>query len=142
LVAGSASAQPASGDGAIKAANQAFYVALSARDVKAMEAVWANKPYVVNIGPRDTTVRVGYADAVSNYWPKTFALISRMSVTLTSIAQLRTDGKLAWVVGTENAVIQLKNGGAPVKFRTFFTNVFEKEGARWLMVSHHAQPIP
>jgi hypothetical protein len=44
---------------AIKTANQAFYAALSARDLKAMEAVWANKPYVVNIGPKSKTVLVG-----------------------------------------------------------------------------------
>ena len=44
--------------------------ALSARDAKAMEAVWANKPYVINIGPRDTNIAVGFADAVSRYWPQ------------------------------------------------------------------------
>lgn len=56
LHAAGASAQQSAGVEAIKAANQAFYAALSARDIKAMEALWANKPYVVNIGPRSKTI--------------------------------------------------------------------------------------
>jgi ketosteroid isomerase-like protein len=127
--------------GAITAANQAFYAALSARDPKAMEAVWANKPYVTNIGPRSKTILVGYADAVSKYWPATFEFFSQMSVSSTT-AQIQADGKLAWVVGTENVVLQPKSGGDPLKFDTFVTNVFEKDGDRWLMISHHAQVIP
>ena len=64
----------------VKAADQAFYVALSARDLKAMEAVWAQKPYDTNIGPRSKTVSVGYEDAVSTYWAKAFDTFSQMSV--------------------------------------------------------------
>ena len=52
----------------MKAANQSFYTALSVRDLKAMQAVWANKPYVVNIGPRSKTAAVGYDEAVTKYW--------------------------------------------------------------------------
>jgi hypothetical protein len=43
LAAISAGAQEAADIEAVKAAHQSFYKALSARDVKAMEAVWANK---------------------------------------------------------------------------------------------------
>jgi ketosteroid isomerase-like protein len=126
---------------AITAANQAFYTALSARDSKAMEAVWANKPYVTNVGPGSKTMAVGYVDAVSKYWPATFEFFSQMSVSSTP-TQIRTDGKLAWVVGVENVALQRKSGGDPVKFETFVTNLFEKDGDRWLMISHHAQTIP
>jgi ketosteroid isomerase-like protein len=48
---GVANAQQAGDVEAVKAANQSFYTALSARDLKAMQAVWADEPYVVNIGP-------------------------------------------------------------------------------------------
>ena len=65
---GVANAQQAADGEAVKAANQSFYTALSARDLKAMQAVWANKPYVVNIGPRSKIAAVGYDEAVTKYW--------------------------------------------------------------------------
>jgi ketosteroid isomerase-like protein len=126
----------------VKAADQAFYVALSARDLKAMEAVWAQKPYVTNIGPRSKTVSVGYEDAVSTYWAKAFDTFSQMSAQATAISQIQIDGNVAWVIGTESAVLQLKSGGAPMKFDAMVTNIFEKDGDHWLMVSHHAQMVP
>ncbi len=137
---GSASAQQASDIEAVRAANLAFYVALSARDVKKMEAVWANKPYVVNMGPRIKTFAVGYEDAVAKYWPAAFEFFSELNVSMTTVAQVQINGKVAWVVGNESATGVNKVG--PVKFQTFATNIFEKDGDRWLMVSHHAQAIP
>ena len=127
--------QPADMD-AIKAANAAFYAALSARDAKAMGGLWANKPYVVNIGPRSKTVAVGYEEAVAKYWENAFTnVFSELSVTMTSTTQIQTDGKLAWVVVTEKASGKTK-AGEPVAFEGFATNIFEKDGNRWLMVSH------
>ena len=56
---------------------------------------------------------------------------------MTSTTQIQTDGKLAWVVVTEKALGKTK-AGEPVAFEAFATNIFEKDGNRWLMVSHHA----
>jgi ketosteroid isomerase-like protein len=126
---------------AVKAANQAFYKALSSRDLEAMEGLWANKPYVVNLGPRSKSIAVGYSDAVTNYWPATFDTFSQISASA-SVSQLQSDGKIAWVIGTEKASLQPKSGGDAIVFETFVTNTFEKQGKRWLMTSHHAQPIP
>jgi ketosteroid isomerase-like protein len=142
LLAGIADAQQPADLDAIKAANQAFYTALSARDLKAMEAIWANRPYVVNIGPRSKAAAVGYAEAVTTYWSRAFDFFTQMAVSSTSVTQIQTDGKIAWIVGIENAVLQTKSGGDPLKFDAFVTNIFEKEGDRWLMISHHAQIIP
>jgi ketosteroid isomerase-like protein len=127
---------------AIKTANQAFYAALSARDLKAMEAVWANKPYVVNIGPKSKTVLVGYDAAVSKYWANAFDFFSQMAASVASIAQVYTDGKIGYVIGTERAKLQPRSGGDPLIFDTFVTNIFEKNGAAWQMISHHSQMIP
>jgi ketosteroid isomerase-like protein len=140
LAGKSAGAQQPADIEAVKAAHQSFYKALSARDAKAMEAVWANKAYVINIGPRSKTIAVGYADAVSQYWPKAFDALPKIAVTST-ITQVQTDGKIAWVVGTETANLQTKSGES-LKLDIIVTNIFEKEGDRWLMVSHHALPIP
>jgi ketosteroid isomerase-like protein len=127
---------------AIKTANQAFYAALSARDLKAMDAVWANKPYVVNIGPKSKTVLVGYDAAVTKYWANAFDFFSQMAASVASIAQIYSDGKIGYVIGTESAKLQPRSGGDPLIFDTFVTNIFEKDGAAWQMISHHSQISP
>jgi ketosteroid isomerase-like protein len=142
LMTGLAFAQQATDIDAIKAANTAFYAALSARDAKAMEGLWANKPYVINIGPVSKSIAVGYEDAVSKYFANNFNnVFSEVNASMTSTAQVQTDGKLAWVVGTENAKLTFKTGEVR-EFVTFTTNIYEKEGNRWLMVSHQAAMQP
>ena len=125
---------------AIQAADQAFYAALSGRSNKDMGTVWADEPYVLNIGPRSKTMDIGWG-AVKNYWESAFEFFSDIKVTKTDV-KIQTDGKLAWVVGVEHAVLQPKTGGEPLRFDTFATHVFEKENGHWLLVSHHAQVIP
>ena len=127
---------------AVKEANDAFYAALSARDTKAMESLWANAPYVINIGPVSKSIAVGYEDAVTKYYTNNFnTVFSAISASMTSTAQIQTDGKLAWVVGTENAKLTFKTGEVR-EFVTFTTNVFEKDGDRWMIVSHQAGMVP
>jgi ketosteroid isomerase-like protein len=135
-------AQPASDSDAIKAAHQSFYTALSAMDSKAMNALWANKPYVINIGPYSKTIAVGYEDAVVKFWPAALSRFSKVSASPTSIAQVQSNGNLAWVIGTEHADISLKSGGELLRIDNFVTNIFEKVGDHWLMITHHAQVIP
>ena len=136
LLMGVAVAQQPADTDAVKAANSAFYAALSGLDAKAMGGVWADKPYVVNIGPRSKKVDVGYADAVTKWSAELTEVFSELKVVMTSTAQVQTDGKLAWVIGSEHAEGKRKDG-TPVAFDTFVTNIFEKDGNRWLMVSHH-----
>jgi ketosteroid isomerase-like protein len=69
------------------------------------------------------------------------AAFSELNATMTSIAQVQTDGKIAWVIGTERASGKNK-AGEPFTFDALATNIFEKEGNRWLMVSHHMGIIP
>ena len=84
LMAGQAIAQQPADIEAVKAANTAFYTALSARDAKAMEGLWANKPYVINIGPVSKTIAVGFEDAVSKYWANAFTnVFSELNVAMT-----------------------------------------------------------
>jgi ketosteroid isomerase-like protein len=140
---GVANAQHSADVDSVKAANQSFYTALSARDLKAMQAVWADKPYVVNIGPRSKAAAVGYDEAVTKYWDNQFNnVFSKLEAQITLATQVQTDGKLAWVSGLEKATLHFKAGGDPVNIENFVTNIFEKEGDRWLMILHHAQVIP
>jgi ketosteroid isomerase-like protein len=132
--------EPQADVAAINAADQAFYSALTARSIDAMAAVWADKPYVISIGPRSKTMDVGSA-AVKRYWAGAFDFFPQINVAK-SDTRIQTDGKLAWVVGIEHAVLQPKTGGEPLRFDTFVTHVFENDNGHWLLVSHHAQMIP
>jgi ketosteroid isomerase-like protein len=127
-------------DEAIMAADRAFYEAFSSRDIAAMKAVWADKPYAANIGPRSKEVTIGYASVVA-YWSSTFETFSKVSVAPSNM-HVQSDGKLAWIVGNETAELQPASGGNPLKFETFVTQVFEKDGEKWLLVSHHANTVP
>jgi len=132
-------AQQPSDIDAIKAAHQAFYAALRARDLAAMERLWAAKPYIILIGPGSKTPSIGAA-AVKAYWQGVFAAFANVSAS-SQILQGQADGKLAWIVATETTEARGK-GGKPVTLHTFVTHIFEKEGDRWLLVSHQSQAVP
>jgi hypothetical protein len=54
----------------VKEASKNFYAALAVLDNgEAMEKVWAHTPYVTYVGPRHTSVLVGW-DAQKKYWPE------------------------------------------------------------------------
>jgi hypothetical protein len=55
---GRAMAQQRSDIERVNAASQAFIAAIAARDIHAMEKVWAHVPHAVFIGPLSTTVVV------------------------------------------------------------------------------------
>jgi hypothetical protein len=56
----SAYAQSDEDAAAVSAANQAFYAALSALDLAAMENIWAHDPDVVYIGPFHRKMVIGW----------------------------------------------------------------------------------
>lgn len=123
----------------IKAASQAFYTAFSGSDAAAMDKVWAQEPYIVYIGPSSKTIAVGI-DAARAAWSPTFANFPARNISVT-ISSIRTDGKLAWEVGTEKGQVTSKTGES-LTFETFVTNIFEQKNGAWRMISHHAQMLP
>lgn len=125
---------------AIWTADQAFYMALSGRDMDAMKTVWARRPYVICIGPRSKNINVGF-EAVQSYWEWAFDFFAGITSSKTD-ARIRSDGTIAWIVGIEHATLRLKTGGEPDTFDAFSTHVFEKIEGQWMLVSHHAQKVP
>lgn len=141
MVAGmtnSAFAQKASDVDAVKAANQAFYAALSARDSGAMMKVWSTKSDVRHIGPRNKEVDVG-PEAIKKNIQGTFDAFPELKVTPENV-QVRISGSTAWVTDIENAQRKTK-AGESLSGSNFGTSIFEKHGGKWLMVYHHASPV-
>ena len=140
LLPGSAVAQQAADVDGVKAASKEFYAALAVLDNgEAMEKVWAHTPYITYVGPRAKNIIVGW-DALNKYWQDTNKLFAERKPTL-SDQHIHVNGNLAWEMGQESGTQKMKDGKeGPIDYIT--TNVYEKIGDRWLIVSHHVQPKP
>jgi ketosteroid isomerase-like protein len=122
----------------VKAASRTFIAAIAARDIRAMDKVWAHESYATFIGPLSTTIVVGW-DGVRKAWEMRFGQFDRVTISLAE-SHVHTNGKVAWAVGMEKVEL-LRKDGKTLSFDAFVTNVFEEHDGRWLMVSHQATPI-
>jgi len=122
----------------VQAASQAFIAAIAARDIQAMERLWAHESYATFIGPLSTTVVVGW-DGVRKAWEMRFGQFDKVTISLAE-SHVRTNGNAAWAVGIEKVQL-LRKDGHTLSFDAFVTNVFENQDGRWLLVSHQATTI-
>ena len=124
----------------VKAVNQAYYIALSARDLAAMEQVWSRSKHVVNIAPPIRPVaHVGW-EAVKKNYAGFWGTLDELTVSMAE-PNIEIHGAVAWVYGIEQAKRRAKNGDT-TGGRNFGTSIFVKEGTRWFMVFHQAALIP
>jgi ketosteroid isomerase-like protein len=135
---GQENAQQTSDVERVNAASQIFIAAIAARDIRAMDKVWAHEPYATFIGPLSTTIVVGW-EGVRKAWEMRFSQFDRVTIALAE-SYVHTNGKVAWAVGIEKVQLLRKDGNT-LSFDAFVTNVFEKQDDRWLMVSHQATPV-
>jgi len=122
----------------VNAAGQAFIAAIAARDISAMDKLWAHEPYATFIGPLSTTVVVGW-EGVRKAWEMRFGQFDRVTIS-SAESHVHISGKVAWMVGIEKVELLRKDGNT-LGFDAFVTNVFENHDSRWLIVSHQATPI-
>lgn len=133
-------AQTAADIEAVKAANQSYYAALSARDIRAMEKVWSQSPDDVNVAPPvRPAAHVGWTEVRKTY--ETFwSTLDELTVSMQS-PTVKVEGNVGWVYGVEQAKRRTKDGqvsGGP----NFGTSIFVKRNGRWLMVFHQAALMP
>ena len=122
----------------VNAASQVFLAAIAARDIRAMDKVWAHEPYVTFMGPLSTTIVVGW-DGVRKAWEMRFSQFDRVTISLVE-SHVHANARIAWTVGIEKVELLRKNGDT-LNFDAFVTNVFENRDGRWLMVFHQATPM-
>jgi len=122
----------------IRGANRQLSAAIGARDINAMDKVWAHESYASFIGPLSTMVVVGW-DGVRKAWQLRFGQFDRVTISMDE-PHIRINGHAAWAVGMEKVEL-LRKDGKTVSFDAFVTNVFENQGGRWLLVAHHATPV-
>jgi uncharacterized protein (TIGR02246 family) len=139
LLINSASAQQSSELDAVKAADQALYAAFSARDINAMEKVWANTSDAQILGPRNKSFVAGW-DNIKKGLEGLFATFPELNVSITE-PRFVVVGTVAWVTGIEQAQRKDK-AGTSSGGSNLVTNIFQKQDGRWLLVHHHSSLMP
>jgi ketosteroid isomerase-like protein len=125
----------------VNAAVNAFHAALSNLDIGKMQNVWAQEPYVVLINPRDKAPAVGW-DAVKKDWQDgVIGFWAELKLSPKQTPHIHVDQTTAWTTGVVGVEGKNKSGQA-LSFTIIETQVYEKRGDRWLMVSHHASRVP
>lgn len=119
-------------------ANRAFYDAMRARDLAAMEIVWAH-------GADTTCVHPGWHrldgwDEIRRAWQSIFANSRPWGVSCEDV-HVRLVGDLA-VVACVEVILPFGARESSDAARMQATNVFVREKGAWRMVHHHASPAP
>jgi ketosteroid isomerase-like protein len=121
-------------------ANHAYYTALSARDMRAMEKIWTCASDNILIAPPVNPVtHVGW-DAIKRNWERYWAIFETLSVSMEA-PTVNVNGPVAWVHGTEHSK-RLTKSGEVTSSSNYGTNIFVKHDGHWLMVFHQAALIP
>ena len=79
-------------------------------------------------------------DALKKYWEDTDKLFAERNAALTE-SRIRVVDNLAWEVGREIGETKMKDG-TNSSVNHLVTRIYEKIDGRWLVVSHHVQPLP
>jgi ketosteroid isomerase-like protein len=120
----------------VEEANARFYRAFETLDIHEMDRVWSHGEHVKCVHP-GWPLLVGWP-AVRASWETIFANTAEMSFTLSSVDVVSV-GELAWVTCTENILSEVR--GRVTVTSVLATNVFERDGERWLLVHHHASHV-
>jgi ketosteroid isomerase-like protein len=127
-------------EGAVRAANSAFYAALEARDLDAMSDVWEHADRIVVTHPGWPMLR-GWA-RVATSWDAIFRNTGYIQFVLTD-DEVSVVGDTAWVTLDEN-ILQSGSSDELSGSKATTVNVFvrdEDDPSRWRMVVHHASPV-
>jgi ketosteroid isomerase-like protein len=124
----------------VRAANQAYYTALSARDLSAMERVWARSPRDVNVAPPIKPAAHTGWDTIKQNYQTFWATLDELTVSMAE-PHVVIHESVAWAYGIEQSKRKAKDGQVSGG-SNFGTSIFIKEGGRWLMAFHQAALIP
>ena len=130
-------------DEGVRAAALAFYVALNARDIRAMEALWAQDADPVMVHPSGPyarspavgweTVRRSFAEA----WPR----FAEWSVRVEDM-RVRVGQEGAVVLATTPVHVKMQGGDAAHDYTALATILYQRRGDRWLIVHQHVSQPP
>lgn len=121
---------------AVLRANRAFYEAFESLDTEKMEAVWLRDQRIICIHPGWRKL-AGWGPVMTS-WERIFDNVFEMKFELGE-ADVMISGDIAVVIVEENLTQRGYDGISRSQVLT--TNVFERVGNAWFVVSHHGSPI-
>lgn len=117
--------------------NERFYIALGTRDLELMDSVWVRESRAGCVHPGWIMMK-GW-DALRQSWENVFDPRDQLDVELANVS-VEVRGNVAWVTCIQKLIYKSRT---PVGINiSQSTNIFEKHDSGWLMVLHHASPIP
>ena len=122
----------------VVAANEAFYAAVEAGDLDALQAVWCDHPQTVCQHPGAGPIH-GTA-AVMRSWALVMANTDYIQFFLTDV-QVSVAGDTAAVTCTENILTGADRSAAFRGGRAQALNVFARTPTGWRMWIHQAAPV-
>ncbi len=123
---------------AVAAANLAFYRALEARSLSAMDLVWSHTGIVSCIHPG--WHRLDGSREIRRSWENIFESSRPWAVACEDV-RIEVSGEIAWVSCVE-VIRPFGSTRADAAARMQATNLFAREDGEWKMVHHHASPSP
>jgi uncharacterized protein (TIGR02246 family) len=121
-------------EAAVSAANLAFYRALEARDLSAMDSVWLQEESATCVHPGWHRLE-GWSE-IRRSWENIFANARPWSVACDQV-KIQVAANVAWVTCIE---VLVPFGSDPEEgtAKMQATNVFERRNGEWRLVHHHA----
>ena len=117
--------------------NSLFYEALGTRNLELMGEVWVKDSRSGCVHPGWTALRDW--EAIRQSWESVFDPEDQVDISISNVTVDISDN-IAWVTCLQEMVYIKRD---PVMFNlSQSTNIFEKQDGRWLMIFHHASPIP
>ena len=117
--------------------NEVFYRALETGDLDLMEKVWVKDERAKCVHP-GWPMLFGW-EAIRQSWKNIFDLGGPMKIQ-TSNAAVEISHDLAWVTCIEQISHLIRDQIETTLAQA--TNIFERHGSTWLIIHHHASPIP
>ena len=122
---------------ALRTANTRFYSAFESLDIAQMEAVWAHDDEVECVHP-GWELLLGWEE-VRERWARLFANARRVRIALSSV-WIRIEGRVGWVACTEHVTTAFADSFDDAMVQA--TNIFVLQEEGWMLVAHHASPLP
>jgi ketosteroid isomerase-like protein len=122
---------------ALRRANQRFYAAFKSLNMAEMEAVWSHDDAVECVQP-GWDLLFGWEE-VRDRWARIFTNTKRVQIALSNV-WVRVEGTVGWVACTARITTAFSDGFDQAVVQA--TNIFIERDGQWLLVAHHASPLP
>ena len=121
----------------IEAANAEFYKAIEAGSIERMDEVWANEEWVRCVHPG--WEMISSWKRVRESWLRIFEAGQKMRISPSEIV-ITLFSEIGLINCTENITVFGEDQFESLQATA--TNLFIRRGESWLLVHHHASPVP